>query len=146
MAFAYTHSLTRKTYIAGARQPSLELVAPDGERLGAYAGPFEGYFVSFAPRGARLNRAGNHYQVAVAAPGEGRVAFLIRAFRFRRMEEGREPQVWKVSWSRGEGGLLAVAAPGFEFEVQNYNRPWRRFRVEPDGSLLEIVQSEEVID
>ncbi len=147
MGFTYSHDLGRKTFSAGARQPALELIAPEGGALQRVRLPGieEGYSLPFAPSGASVASRGNGSTVTVKQLGEGRVALLLRAHCFQQLP-GHTPKVWKVSSAKTEGGLLFVAEPGFRLEIAAYKRPWRRFEVTHEGLLVEVDQAEEVID
>ena len=134
----------RQSYTAGGRQPKLTL---EGAIREGTRSP-QCYWSAFAPGGAQLARRGSETVVRITQPGEARVAILVRADRFRQVE-GHTPKVWKESTSRCEGGLLLVAAPGFELEIAEYKRPFRRFRIAPsapNGPLVPVDQEVSVID
>lgn len=151
--FTYSNELTHKGGSAGATRPYLELKAPEGQKLCAYKNwvegrkPFylEGYYLTFAPGGAKMTRKGQTTSVQVTVPGEGRMALILSGWSHRQVE-GHTPKVWHESSSKCSGGLLLVCSPGFEFEVCDYRRPWRRFQVQPDGWLVEVVQEEVTLD
>jgi hypothetical protein len=151
--FEFTNDLSSKGGSAGATKPFLELKAPEGTNLLNYKAwmegrmPFhlEGYYLTFAPSGAKMARKGRTTSVQVTVPGEGRVAIILSGWCHRKVE-GHTPKVWHTSSSKCVGGLLLVCSPGFQFEVCDYRRPWRRFEVQPDGWLKEVVQEEVTLD
>lgn len=151
-SFIYSNTMTTKTVATGAKQPRLTLTAPEGSNLRSLKGDdhqgcktLEGYYLSFAPNGAKLSRKGQDQTVAVTEPGSGRVALLVGGWCHRKVE-GHTPKVWHRSQASCDGGLLLVAAPGFQFEACNYRRDWRRYEVTQEGYLIEVTQAEEVLD
>lgn len=143
MPFSYSTSLTEQRYAAGAKQPAFQLEASCLKKLEC-RGIEQGYSLSFPPGGAELVNKGPLKILRVKEDGAGRVALLLKAWRFREVK-GHTPRIWNESFSACEGGLLLVCDPGFQFEAANYRRQFRRFEVGADGSIMEVEQSVEAL-
>lgn len=141
-AFEYSRTQDQRTFSAGATRGSLTLRNAAGEPLvRSEIGPMRAVAAPFEPGGAQRHVRGAETIVEITRPGEGRVAVLLVDAYVRALAEPQRAalQLWRTSSSGGGSGVLLVAQPGYQLESRGLNaRPWRRWEVQADGSLIEV--------
>ena len=103
------------------------------------------YCAPFAPGGARLVEIKGGVSLQIGEKGTGRVGVIVKDAAVRQVD-GHQPKIWKASQAAKECGVMIVASPGFQFETKGLNaRPWRRWELQLDGSIVEVPRSVETI-